>query len=256
MGLLGEVIALKVGLTYEECHRKEILGPVGMKDTGVNWDSDELTRAAQGYDGYGRSNPQDQWQQTFAGGGGLHSTVNDMLKFARAVMDPDSSIAGIFSDPAGDSLGIKQGVKHGGQTIGGFTSFFTVNRVDQTAMVVWFNSGFPEAPIYNNLFMLMHGVKPYPVILPHFVRLPEEDLKQFEGLYLAEGPIPNGKSPDVLKLFVKNGHLFAGSDSLEFYPEAGGNFFEKLQHTDVIFHHGNQGKITGFSAFWKNFKKQ
>lgn len=86
VGLLGHALALRAGKTYEALVKERILEPLKMDHTGVTltpWMQEHL---AQGYSHGGMVMPN--WDlPTLAGAGALRSTMNDMLKFARANLD-------------------------------------------------------------------------------------------------------------------------------------------------------------------------
>jgi CubicO group peptidase (beta-lactamase class C family) len=87
VGLLGHALARRAGKTYEAILRERVLDPLGMTHTGITltpWMKDHL---AKGHDNQGR--PTANWDiPTLAGAGALRSTMHDMLRFARANLDP------------------------------------------------------------------------------------------------------------------------------------------------------------------------
>jgi CubicO group peptidase (beta-lactamase class C family) len=87
VGLLGHVLALRAGKPYEALLRERVLDPLGMRHTGITltpWMRDHLAR---GHDASGQV--VSNWDiPTLAGAGAMRSTVNDMLRFARANLDP------------------------------------------------------------------------------------------------------------------------------------------------------------------------
>ncbi len=87
MGLLGQVLELVAGKSYEELVRQRILQPLGMTDTSITLNADQQGRLAPGHtlDGKVTAN----WDfPTLPGCGALRSTVNDMLAFIAASMNP------------------------------------------------------------------------------------------------------------------------------------------------------------------------
>jgi serine-type D-Ala-D-Ala carboxypeptidase/endopeptidase len=82
-GLLGHVLALRAGRTYEELVTERITRPLGMDDTSIAVPEDELDRFAQGHNRRGR--PVSNWDiPALAGAGALRSTVADLLRFLEA----------------------------------------------------------------------------------------------------------------------------------------------------------------------------
>ena len=86
VGLLGHVLALKSGLSYEELLRRRILKPLGMDSTSITLSEAQRKRLATGHDA--ELNPVKNWDlAVLAGAGGIRSTANDMLKFLAANME-------------------------------------------------------------------------------------------------------------------------------------------------------------------------
>jgi CubicO group peptidase (beta-lactamase class C family) len=92
VGLLGYLLGRAAGSDYETLLRERITGPLGMADTTIGLTPDQTARFAPPLDMYMR--PAKPWRlPAFPGAGAIRSTANDMLKFAAAVLDPDSPIA-------------------------------------------------------------------------------------------------------------------------------------------------------------------
>ncbi|MDQ2871432.1 MAG: serine hydrolase [Acidobacteriota bacterium] len=98
VGLLGHLLARKAGTTYEELLTKRILAPLQMRDTAITLPPAMRKRLAAGHDESGSVVPN--WDlPTFAGAGGLRSTVNDMLKFLAANLGKgDPSAVAVLAD--------------------------------------------------------------------------------------------------------------------------------------------------------------
>ncbi len=83
VGLLGHVLALRAGMSYEALVRERIAGPLGMKDTVIVLTPALEKRLAQGHTA--ELEPTPNWDMpTVAGAGALRSTVDDMLIFLAA----------------------------------------------------------------------------------------------------------------------------------------------------------------------------
>jgi serine-type D-Ala-D-Ala carboxypeptidase/endopeptidase len=79
-GLLGHVLALRAGATYQELVRTRICEALGLVDTGLEVAAVDLERFADGHNRRGK--PVPHWDlPTLAGAGGLRSTVADLLRF-------------------------------------------------------------------------------------------------------------------------------------------------------------------------------
>ena len=81
-GLLGHVLALRAGCSYEQLVHTRICRPLALEDTGVSVPADAGERFAQGHSRRGR--PVPHWDlSALAGAGALRSTVADLLRFLR-----------------------------------------------------------------------------------------------------------------------------------------------------------------------------
>jgi len=86
MGLLGHVLALKAGMSYEQLVMRRILRPLGMKETSITLTKGLDARLAPGHDGEGHVVPN--WDlPTLAGAGALRSTATDLITFLVANLD-------------------------------------------------------------------------------------------------------------------------------------------------------------------------
>ena len=90
VALLGHTLALRAGTSFEDLVRTRILEPLHMTSTGIALDAATAGRFVDGHDA--RGNVTSRFDMgVFAGAGGLRSSLNDMLKFAAANLDPNGS---------------------------------------------------------------------------------------------------------------------------------------------------------------------
>src|SRR5882724_10976434 len=83
MALLGHVIALKAGTNFESLIVKRICRPLHMDSTCITLTTDMKARLAMGQDDSGKPSPP--WRlQAYSPAGDIHSTANDLLKYASA----------------------------------------------------------------------------------------------------------------------------------------------------------------------------
>ncbi len=93
MGLLGHVLTLQTGKTYEDLIIERICMPLSMIETRVEPTASMSARIAPGYNE--RLQPSRGYDlPTMGGAGGIRSTVNDMLKYMKANLRPDDSPLG------------------------------------------------------------------------------------------------------------------------------------------------------------------
>lgn len=80
VGLLGNVLADIIGLSYEEAIKKEILNPFGMNDTFINGTPEQYERYIKSYNKKEIRIPPIELP-AINGAGALKSTMNDMLVY-------------------------------------------------------------------------------------------------------------------------------------------------------------------------------
>lgn len=93
MGLLGHALGLRLGKSYIDAVDERILTPLGMRSTAITLTPAMQQHLAPGHNREGAIVPN--WDiPTLAGTGAIRSTVNDMLKFLAANLDPSSKPLG------------------------------------------------------------------------------------------------------------------------------------------------------------------
>ncbi|HUU62281.1 MAG TPA: serine hydrolase domain-containing protein [Acidimicrobiia bacterium] len=91
MGLLGHLLARAAGRPYGALVEERLLGPLGMRATGVG----SCGEGSAPVPGFRKGKPTPPW--TFGaleGAGALRSTAADLLTFARACLDPPAGTLG------------------------------------------------------------------------------------------------------------------------------------------------------------------
>jgi CubicO group peptidase (beta-lactamase class C family) len=88
LGLLGQALAVRGGMSYPNLLREQVTGPLGLRDTVVLLSSEQTRRFIQGYDAEHRSIHSCDLDAE-AGAGGIRSTANDMLTYLEANLHPD-----------------------------------------------------------------------------------------------------------------------------------------------------------------------
>ena len=153
-GLLGGLLARRLGLDYATAVRTRIFGPLGMKHTDVAIRG-RYVPTVPGHDSDG--DPVSNWHfAAFAGAGAIVSTPDDMLRYARANLDtsrgPLGAAMALAQHPLRSANGtIRIGyawltnadgvVWHNGGT-GGFRSFLGIDKMHHRAIFVVANAFF------------------------------------------------------------------------------------------------------------------
>jgi serine-type D-Ala-D-Ala carboxypeptidase/endopeptidase len=153
--VLGYLVAEKVGKSYEQLLRERIAEPLQMTDCTVSLSDDQSKRLATPHDKFGSTTPP--W--TFAdlpGAGGIHATMRDMMRFAKAQLTPPSGALGeaielawqqhTEADESGPATGLGWMIAGDGETrwhnggTGGFSSSVFINRRINSAVIVLCNT--------------------------------------------------------------------------------------------------------------------
>jgi CubicO group peptidase (beta-lactamase class C family) len=86
--VLGAALAARARLPYEELLRREVLAPLGLKDTTITLDPEQAARLLPGYNAPDHRTPH--WDlDAFAPAGGIRSTADDLLTYLEAQLHPD-----------------------------------------------------------------------------------------------------------------------------------------------------------------------
>ncbi len=154
-GLLGHILAVESGMTYEELVKSVITKPLGMEETKITFDSHMKKNLAVGHDG---GTEVSNWDiGSLAGAGGIRSSVHDMLKYMAAnlglsktkLKKPIEMTHEIRHDKSGRaSVGLAwniiitddaEYITHGGAT-GGYRAFSAFNKKEKKGIVLLTNS--------------------------------------------------------------------------------------------------------------------
>lgn len=157
--VLGYLVAQNAGKSYQQLLRERIGEPLRMTDCTVSLTSDQRQRFATPHDKFGSTTSP--W--TFAdlpGAGGVHATMRDMMRFAKAQMDPPTGVLGEAielawkqhrdADESGPAMGLGWLIAGDGETrwhnggTAGFSSSLFVNRSIKSAVIVLCNTHATE----------------------------------------------------------------------------------------------------------------
>ena len=93
VGLLGQVLADRAGMTYEALVEKEVTGPLGMRETTMTLTPALTKRFVAGHGA--KDQPAHAWDfAALAGAGAIRSTAADMLVYLEAQLHPEKLPAG------------------------------------------------------------------------------------------------------------------------------------------------------------------
>lgn len=271
VGLLGHLIALKVGTNYESLVVERICKPLGMESTRVTLTPESKVRTATGHDWFGTP-VEDMVNPTLAGAGTIRSTANDMLKYLSANLGlTESPLTLLMQKTHETRLKIKsqdgaenQGlawvsagdlVWHAGGT-SGFATFAGFNKKQRRGIVVLSNSSAGRG-VYSIVNLLLNSdwhsdkrptfaqAKPStPPPLPVFVKLNETRLDAFVGRYR----LPSGQ---VFNITREQDHLILLPErrgGLELHAESETKVSCPLFPFEVVLLKGDKGEVIGVTT--------
>ncbi|MFT3700076.1 MAG: serine hydrolase domain-containing protein [Kofleriaceae bacterium] len=158
VGLLGQALANRANSSYEALVKKQVLIPLGMKDTVVKLTPALVKRFAVGHDGTGKA--VHAWDlDGLAGAGALRSTAADMLTYLEAQLHPDKLK---LKSAEGKTLPAAITASHEvrGDAMPGMHIALNWLRLDETGMY-WHNGGTAGF----NSFAMFDPVRDFGVIV-------------------------------------------------------------------------------------------
>jgi serine-type D-Ala-D-Ala carboxypeptidase/endopeptidase len=260
MGLLGIALTRREGVGYEALVRKHVIDPLGMNDTRVTFTPSMRERLALGHDENGAV--VSNWDiPGLAGAGAIRSTVNDMLRYLQAYVDPShTTIAPAIelartkrypTDNPNLSLGLAWHIVqtppgstiiwHNGGT-GGYRTFIGFDAARHAGVVVLSNSATSVDDIGLHFVDPRVPLAPAPVKVAHTeITLAPAVLDRYVGDYEL--------APNFHIVVTREGAaLFGqptGQDKVQLFAEKEDTFFLKVVEAQVVFTKDSSGTITG-----------
>lgn len=261
VGLLGQALARRAGMDFENLVRTRIAAPLGMNSTGITLTEEQKVRLAVGHDA--KLAPVANWDiPTLAGAGALRSDVDDMLTFLSATLGYTKStlapaMAALLATrkPTGNpameiALGwhilSKDGneiVWHNGGT-GGYRSYIGFNPKTRVGVVALSNTSTTVGVDDIGRHLLDASLPLMPPPKSHKeIALDPKRMDGFAGKYELA---PNF----VLTITLEGDGLYAqatGQPRFQIFPEAEKKFFFKVVDAQLTFTTDDKGKATGLT---------
>jgi D-alanyl-D-alanine-carboxypeptidase/D-alanyl-D-alanine-endopeptidase len=175
--LLGNILTIVAHEDLETLMKRDICEPLNMNSTVISLTPALKKNIAPGHSEYGK--PAGDWNFPLAGGGGLHSNVNDLLTFAAANL----RLTETDLHPAMELCHVKQGKKDGndgyvtmGWTLwnddgkyilfkdggtGGYRTFLGIDKKNRFGVVVLSNSNNSITDIGLHILDSTSKIHPY-----------------------------------------------------------------------------------------------
>ncbi len=257
-GLLGHILALRVGTDYETAVVTRICKPLGMADTMITLTPDARNRLATGHNK--TLAEVKNWDlPTLAGAGAIRSTVNDMLKFVEANM-------GLVTTPLEEAMVEQQKTRqptggpdmetalgwvkltrfgneiiwHNGET-GGYHSFIGFDKKKGIGVVVLSNAGNDIDDIGRHL---LDSRFPLKKIEPRkeriAIKIDPKILDAYVGDYELAPTFVIAITKEKDRLMLQA----TAQPKFEVFPESETKFFLKVVDAQITFVKDDKGAVT------------
>lgn len=259
-GLLGHVLGLRAGMSYEALVTRRILEPLKMKSTAITLSDALHKRLATGHNA--DLTPAKNWDlPTLAGAGALRSSTNDLLAFlavhlgfgAKSPLGPAITSQLAARRPTGTqgldiALGWHSLTTPGGQEIfwhnggtGGFRSFIGFDRKKKAGIVVLSNVFTPAGidDIGRHLLDSSSPLLEAPKTRKE-ITLEEKVLDRYVGRYEL--------AAFAITVTREGAHLYGqatGQPRFEMFAESEREFFLKVVEAQISFQVDDQSKVSG-----------
>ena len=261
-GLLGHLLALQGRATYEKLLRERIAQQLDMTSTSITLSPEQLSRLAPPH--MGDLQLSSNWDiPALAGAGAIRSTVNDLLRFARAALTPPDNELGeamelawqVHQPPLADgdfAMGLGWHVArdggtrwHNGQT-GGYHAMLLVNREIDTAVILLTNTATGEVDhLAEDIMRMMAGVDVQPRSFEKAVEVPVEVMQKYVGKYeLVPGAVFTVSVEDK-KLMVG----LTGQPAFQVYARSETEWFYKVVKATLTFKVDENGDCDALELF-------
>lgn len=158
MGVLGHVLEIKTGKSYETIVKDEIINKLEMRNTTITLSEEQKKLLAQGYNEQGNPNPV--WEDNvLTGAGSFLSNAEDIVKFIKANFDENQSgisksLLKTHERQFGGETGLgwhyysgfvnfltdeSETIWHNGMA-GGYASFIALNKKNKSGVIVLSNT--------------------------------------------------------------------------------------------------------------------
>src|SRR5690606_35898964 len=267
--LLGKVLEQMTGKPYGEAIREQIFEPAGMATAGYTWETPLIPHRAQGYvdSGNGIINAEFIDETALHGAGGLYATVDDLLRFDRALAagkivrsDTLERMAANGTAPYGygwelESIHGRRVVGHSGG-MPGYMSNFARFVDDDVTVSVLSNLGSAEVKALTEaLGAIVFGLPYEKPSARRFIEIDPAQLKQYEGDY----SLTYFGRTSVLSFRVENGQLMMhvpGLPSSIVRAMSETTFFARSKgEVEMTFLRDQNGDIKGIDVNWSGHRQ-
>ena len=255
MGLLGHILQLQTGKSYEELVTDRILAPLNMSDSFVVVPERKKADFATGHDPAGI--PTSYWDiPTLAGAGALRSDISDMTRYLEAnlglietpladAMSQSHAFQQKLGEDGGyiglgwftENMGGEDITWHNGGT-GGFRTFLGFDPANKRGVVVLANS-WDQSDLIGQAILTNSPEALEPVTEGEGLQFTTDQLDRFVGDYQLAPEFIIGITREDEQLFLQA----TGQPKVPIFARSETEFYLKVVEASVVFEEDNNGKI-------------
>lgn len=266
VALLGYILELRSGMRYEELLTERILTPLGMTMSGITLSPAMSAHLALGHDQQG--NVASPWHLgAMVPAGALHSTVIDILRYARANLLTDETPLGRAMQFAQQSRPLPEGrwSKNYGLTwvitdsgyhhwhtggTGGYRTILIIRKDQQWAVVILGNTNDELADIAWHLVDRNVALTPTPIWKPReAIPITAEELAPYPGEYIyANDPSLGMDAGHAIQITLDGEGLIYDSGNwgkFSIYAVGEDEFCFRKYPVTITFQRNESGEVTG-----------
>jgi CubicO group peptidase (beta-lactamase class C family) len=252
--LLGHIIERVSGQTYETFVKDNLLTPLGITDSGYDWNATILPQRASGYvrTPSGLANAPYVDMHVPHGAGALYSTAHDMLRWTQGLLGggllSPASLEKMTTPYKNDyALGLvvrtangRKVIEHGG-AIDGFNAHLSHFPDEKLTVVVLSNVSGPAADtLARQLAQVAFGEQVVLISERQEIEVPASTLKDYVGVYQLTPRL-------TTSIRLVDGRLTAqpsGQVPHPLFPESETKFFLKVVDAQMEFFRDTGGRVT------------
>ncbi|MBL8004093.1 MAG: serine hydrolase [Candidatus Kapabacteria bacterium] len=251
VALLGNILENKLKASIEKLWTERIFKPFGMKETFVTVPQKLVGRRSKGY---AFSQEMQFWDlPSFAGAGGIKSTIVDMATFVQNSLTSNnpfirnliaSTSVTTFEESETMDLGLgwykrkrfpKTVLMHSGQT-GGFSSFIGLDTLNSVGIVLLTNN---TGIVFTDLGQYFLDTTKIVQELRPFITVADSVLSKYVGVYKLDESMNLRVTKEESGLFLQA----TGQEKFQLYAHNQWKFFLKVTQADVEFLENKKGIV-------------
>jgi serine-type D-Ala-D-Ala carboxypeptidase/endopeptidase len=271
-GILGQALARRAGMTYEDTIKARITGPLGMNSTAISLSPEMKSRITPGHEAY-RMESAPPWDApAMEGAMGLRSTTDDLLTllsaflgYTKTPLSPAMAAMLTVRRPTGEPrhdvvlgwhtltpgicgrFGCKpmdvEIIWHNGMSFG-YSSYIGYDPKSRLGVVVLSNAAEREEGVGDIARHLL--VPQLPLLDGKGLKRPTDHEEIAADPELLDRYAGRYKSPEDIYTVTRDGGRLRlktdGGLSFEMYPEANGTFFGKTEDVTIKFETDRHGR--------------